>query len=74
MLLQPHEVSTLPGKTKNSANGLPFTAVRSVEQTVPNFRRTSFNLLENSFSSLLAENIVRLHGFLSEIFPQTQFG
>ena len=44
-------------------------AVHSVELIVPHFRRKLFNvrffsyLLENSFSSLLAENLFDSHGF-----------
>ena len=51
-------------KLKIAQNGQPLTAVRSVEPTVPNFHRKSFNvrffcgLLENSFGSLLTENIL----------------
>jgi len=58
---QPYDVSTLPGKTKNSTktSDCLLSAVSSVEQIVTNFCRKSFNisifpcLLENSFSSLL---------------------
>jgi len=61
-------------------NGQPLTAVRSVEPIVPNFYRKLFNvrfslcLLENSFSSLLTENKLHSHGFLSDIYVQTKCG
>ena len=72
MSLQPYHVSTLPGKTKNSAKlPTPYCSVLCWTDC-SNFRRKSFSicsvrffscLLENSFSSLLAENILHLHGF-----------
>jgi len=55
-------------KLKMVQNGRQLTAVHSVEPIVP-------SLLENSFSSLLAENILHLNGFLSEIYLQScQYG
>jgi len=74
--LQPYHVSTLPGKTNNSTKmdtASAMTAVRSVELTVPNFRRKSFSvrffpcLLENSFSSLLAESILCFREFYQKV-------
>jgi len=71
MLLQPN-VSPLylHGKTKNNTKRpTDYTAVRSAERIVPNFCRKSFDvrfppsLLENSFRSLLTENILHSRGF-----------
>jgi len=67
--LQPDYVSTLPGKTKSNTKQPTAYAVRSLELIVADFRRKSFNvrffpyLLENSFSSLLTENLLHSHGF-----------
>jgi len=61
--LQPNYVSTLAGKTKNATKRRFLQCMRSVEPIVPDFRRKSFDvrfyayLLENFFSSLLAENL-----------------
>ena len=62
-------------------NGRLLTAVRSVEPIVPNLQkffqcsiRFFPSLLENSFSSLPAENILHLLWFLSEIYLKTQYG
>jgi len=72
--LQPYYVSTLPGKLKIAQNSRPLTEVGSVERIVPNFRRKSFMfrsffpyLLENSFSSLLTENILHSQAFYQKI-------
>ena len=80
--LQTDYISTLSGKTKNNLTQKQPTAyaVHSVEPIVPDFRRKSFNvhffpyLLENSFSSILAENLLHSPGFLSKIYFQTQYG
>jgi len=68
--LQPDYVSNLHGKTKNSIKTDDrFTAVRSVKQIVPNFRRKSFNvllfpcLLEIFFSSFLNKHFYIIIGF-----------
>ena len=70
-------------KLKTAQNGRPLIAVHSVEPIVPNFRRKSFSvplvfpqLVRKFFqqSSLLEENILHLHGFLSIIYLQTQHG
>ena len=56
-------------KLKIAQNGQPLTAERSVEPIIPSFRRKSFKvhffpcLLENSFTSLLTENISHSQGF-----------
>jgi len=56
-------------KLKITQKQLTAYAVHSVEPIVPDFRRKSFNvcffpcLLDNSFSSLLAENLRHSHGF-----------
>jgi len=56
-------------KLKIAQIGRPLAAVHSNKLIVPDFRRKSFNvpffhcLLENSFSSLLTENISRSHAF-----------
>ena len=81
MSLQPYYVSTLPAKTKIAQNGRLLTVVRSVEPIVPNSQKVvQFSirffpgLLNNFFGSLLAENSLHSHGFLSEIYLQTQYG
>ena len=63
--LQPNYVSTLSGKTKTQRNSLPqcfqFAESRSL------FHFFAY-LLENSFSSLLTENLLHSHGSLSKIY------
>ena len=61
--LQPDYVSNLP---KNNTELADAYAVHFVELIVPDFCRKSSSLsylLENSFSSLLAENLLHSHGF-----------
>ena len=58
-------------KLKIAQNDRLLTAVRSVKPTVSNFPRKSFNVhffvfLENSFSSLLTESILRSGGFYQQ--------
>jgi len=63
-------------KLKMVQNGRLFLQCVLLNRLFQNFAESRYfpSLLENSFSSLLAENILHSHGFLSEIYLQTQYG
>jgi len=61
-----------PVKLKIAVNSRPLTAVRSVEQIVPNFRRKSFNIplfpyLLEYFLAVFWQKIYILMGFYQKI-------
>jgi len=81
-LIQRSALQAMLPRCKMAQNCQPLTAVCSVKPIVSNFRRWSFtvsfaflpSLLENSFSSLLAEKISHPHGILTEIYLLIQCG